>query len=214
MRISGPIAATLVIVACSSGDGGTPPQVFASLAVTSTATTINKTAPGNTAQLTATPKDARNNNIAGLPAATFTSGNQSAATVNATGLVTAVDIGTAIITASLTAGAVTQTGTLTITVQANPAAQNFPVAATAGNVFDPSAVTMRVGDMATWTFSGSHTVTFDGGPTPPANIGTAANPVSSGSVPRTFTVAGTYPYHCEIHGSATAGMRGSIVVNP
>ncbi|MFN2397879.1 MAG: Ig-like domain-containing protein [Gemmatimonadaceae bacterium] len=189
-------------------------QAFAKLTVAPATATINKSAPGNTVQLTATPQDARNNNITGLPPATFSSSNQNAATVNtSSGLVTAVDVGTATITASLTAGTVTQTGTSAITVQTNPGQQNVNVA-TVGNTFDPVSVTVRVGDQVTWTFNAAHTVTFNAGPSPPANIGTAAAPVSSGSVARTFSAAGTYTYHCELHGTATTGMRGTVIVNP
>lgn len=190
-------------------------QAFASLAVAPPTATISKTAPGNTTvQLTATPKDARGNNIAGLPAATFTSDNTAAATVgSSSGLVTAVDVGTAVITALLTSGTVTQTGTSTITVQSTPAGQTFDVTA-AGVTFTPAALTITLADQVRWNFSNPHTVTFDGGPSPPPDIGTAANPQASGSVTRAFSVAGTYPYHCELHGTATTGMRGTIIVNP
>jgi hypothetical protein len=46
----------------------------------------------------------------------------------------------------------------------------------------------------------THNVTFDDG----SNI---ASPVQdSGSSNRTFSAAGTYKYHCVIHGSAMSGM--------
>ena len=45
-----------------------------------------------------------------------------------------------------------------------------------------------------------HTVTFDADTT----IMSAFQ--SSGTYARTFTVAGTYPYHCSIHGKAMTGV--------
>ena len=35
---------------------------------------------------------------------------------------------------------------------------------------------------------------------------------SSGTYTRAFATAGTFPYHCTIHGSATSGMRGTVTV--
>ena len=35
---------------------------------------------------------------------------------------------------------------------------------------------------------------------------------SSGTYQRTFADAGSFPYHCTIHGTATSGMRGSVTV--
>lgn len=71
------------------------------------------------------------------------------------------------------------------------------------NVFDPSATAVPVGTTVTWTWIGSvgHNVTFDDG----AHSATQA----TGSYARTFTVAGTYRYHCTIHGTA---MSGSVTV--
>lgn len=67
------------------------------------------------------------------------------------------------------------------------------------NVFDPSATTVPVGTTVTWTWIGSvgHNVTFDDG----AHSATQA----TGSYVRTFTAAGSYRYHCTIHGLAMSG---------
>lgn len=35
---------------------------------------------------------------------------------------------------------------------------------------------------------------------------------SSGSNQRQFAAAGSYPFHCSIHGTPTSGMRGSVTV--
>ena len=71
------------------------------------------------------------------------------------------------------------------------------------NNFSPNATTVPVGSTITWTWGGSaaHNVTFNDGP--------ASQSQSSGSYQRTFTAAGTYPYHCTIHGAA---MSGTITV--
>lgn len=71
------------------------------------------------------------------------------------------------------------------------------------NSFSPSATTVPVGTTVTWTWNGSnqHNVTFDDG----AKSATQA----SGTFDRKFDVAGTYKYHCTIHGAA---MSGSVTV--
>jgi plastocyanin len=87
-------------------------------------------------------------------------------------------------------------------VACNATGAGTPVAI-AGNAFGPASVTVAVGGLVTWTNSDSisHTVTFDSGP----NCGTLG-----GGATQTvqFTVAGTYPYHCQIHPS----MKGTVVV--
>jgi plastocyanin len=72
--------------------------------------------------------------------------------------------------------------------------------------FSPATLTVAVGTTVTWKgVSGSHTVTSDAG-APMA----FDQPISQGgTVTVTFTVAGTYHYHCSIHPS----MHGAIVVS-
>jgi len=73
-----------------------------------------------------------------------------------------------------------------------------------GSAFNPPTTTVHVGDTVTWTNRDAigHTSTSD----------TAKwdSPVlqNGGSFPFTFTVAGTFTYHCSIH----TFMKGSIVV--
>jgi plastocyanin len=74
------------------------------------------------------------------------------------------------------------------------------------DVFNPETSTVSAGATVTWTWNGSndHNVTWDGG-TP------AASPTqSSGTYSRTFPTAGTFDYHCTVHGAAA--MSGSVVV--
>ena len=67
------------------------------------------------------------------------------------------------------------------------------------NSFSPAATTVAPGTMVTWTWTGanSHNVTFDDGP--------ASATQQTGTYQRTFSTAGTYKYHCTIHGTAMSG---------
>jgi hypothetical protein len=81
------------------------------------------------------------------------------------------------------------------------------------NSFDPGTKTVAVGTDVKWawnscsgdSYSGQtcvgHSVTFDDGVTSPTQ--------DQGSFNRTFTAAGTYNYHCSVHGAA---MSGTITV--
>jgi plastocyanin len=83
-----------------------------------------------------------------------------------------------------------------------------------GQTFTPGALTVAKGSTVTWTWPAcdnsygygtcvSHSVVFDDG------SGTASPEQSSGSFARTFATAGTFNYHCGVHGMA---MNGQIVV--
>jgi plastocyanin len=70
--------------------------------------------------------------------------------------------------------------------------------------FSPKSLTVAVNTTVTWTNNDgiTHTVTSDSGVFDSGNLGAAA------TFSYTFTVPGTYPYHCNIHPDMTA----SIVV--
>jgi plastocyanin len=75
------------------------------------------------------------------------------------------------------------------------------------NTFDPSTLEVAQGASVVWAWSSggvTHNVTFDDGE--------QSGNRSDGTYTRTFATAGTFPYHCTIHGSATSGMRGSVTV--
>ena len=75
------------------------------------------------------------------------------------------------------------------------------------NDFDPSTLQVAAGSSVVWAWASgasTHNVTFDDGE--------ASGNRSSGTYSRTFATAGTYPYHCTLHGTATSGMRGSVTV--
>ena len=89
--------------------------------------------------------------------------------------------------------------------------------ATATSSSNPS-LTVATNIAVTWTNNSGgveHNVIFDA---PAAALavgaGSAGNiPLhTSGSNQRQFGSAGTFPFHCTIHGTATSGMRGSVVV--
>ena len=81
------------------------------------------------------------------------------------------------------------------------------------NYFDPTSTTVPVSTRVTWTWDAcgsdgyggqsctSHGIVFDDG--------TSSGTQTQGSWSRTFATAGTYKYHCPVHGSA---MAGAIVV--
>ncbi len=86
--------------------------------------------------------------------------------------------------------------------------------------YSPGTIPVSAGTTVKWTNTGmyGHTVTSDmpGG----FDSGTINGPMgdgyggmtAGGSFSHTFSSAGTYAYHCSIHGAAV--MHGTITVNP
>ena len=75
--------------------------------------------------------------------------------------------------------------------------------------FSPTTITVDPGEAVCWTWAGTaiqHNIRADDG-----SYGSGP-PVDGGTFQRTFSEPGTYGYHCQVHGSPTAGMRGTIVV--
>lgn len=180
------------------GDGGTGPAVFTTLSVTPTSATV---LVGGTQALTATARDQNNGSLSGL-AVTYTSNNAAIATVSTGGVVTGVAVGTTSIAVSGTVGSVTKTANVDVAVVVpGPTAS---VDATTSNSFRPPSVAITKGGTVTWSFAALHNVTFDTQGAP-GNIADRA----TGSASLTFPNAGTYEYHCTIHGSS---MSGTVVV--
>jgi len=73
--------------------------------------------------------------------------------------------------------------------------------------FAPQSITVAAGTEITWTNKDAapHTVTSDDG-----KFASSGNLAQGETYKVTFTTAGTYPYHCEIHPAMTA----TVIVNP
>jgi plastocyanin len=72
--------------------------------------------------------------------------------------------------------------------------------------FSPSSITIKAGTTVTWTnnVEALHTVTADDGSFNSGDL------TYYKTYSRTFSAAGTFPYHCAHH----ANMKGTVVVNP
>jgi plastocyanin len=81
--------------------------------------------------------------------------------------------------------------------------------------FQPSTIVLVIGvnNSVTWTNQDTtdHTATFTSAPAgvTPASVSAGDVPPGSSSAPITFTVAGTYMYHCQFH---PGWMRGTVIV--
>jgi len=131
--VTGATAGSATITATSEGKSGT-----STITVTAVPVASVTVSPGSasmqvsqTVQLTATPKDANGNPLPGR-AVSWTSSNTSVATVDGSGLVTGVTIGSATITATSEG----QSGTASITVS------NVPVASVS---VSPATAAIQVG---------------------------------------------------------------------
>jgi len=184
--------------------GGTtdPTPVFSAVVVSSV---WHSVIVGSSIPLTAIAKDQNGATFSGAPAPTWTSSNETAATVNASGVVTGVAEGTSTISASVTAGGVTHVGTLQILVVSDTNPVTYHVTATTGQAFTPETLAVHSNRpvTVTWTFQSlAHTVTWD-------SAGVADIPATANAqVSRKFTNFGVWSYHCSIH----PNMTGTIVV--
>ena len=107
------------------------------------------------------------------------------------------------------------TGSITPPVSRNAPPSSDPnTVVVSNNQYTPAAKTVAVGTSIQWNWSSctpngaygdevctDHTVTFDDGVT--------SSTQSSGAYTRSFTAAGTYKYHCKVHGLA---MSGTVIV--
>jgi len=75
--------------------------------------------------------------------------------------------------------------------------------------FNPATLNVTAGATVTWTNKDgvTHTVTYSSGP----DSAFSASVPAGATFQHTFSTAGTYQYYCQIHGTPTTGMRGSVV---
>ncbi|HEY2066004.1 MAG TPA: plastocyanin/azurin family copper-binding protein [Gemmatimonadaceae bacterium] len=78
------------------------------------------------------------------------------------------------------------------------------------NAFTPSTLTVPVGSKVTWTWNSCSDNTYGTGTCVTHSIvwdadGSGSGLLSQGTYDRTFAAAGTYAYHCGVHGAAMAG---------
>ena len=200
--------ATLLIVAgtggACGGENGPGPgpetPVLTTLEVTPATATLFTVAPGNTATLTVVAKDQNGGTMSGLGSPAFSSANGAVASVAGDGTVTALAAGTAGITASLTAGGVTKTGTTTVTAQA---ASSAAAVTTPSLAFSPATADVSAGGAVTWTFGSiTHNVTFT-----TAGAPAGVPDLQDGSAARTFPNNGAFSYRCTIHPQMTGSVR-------
>jgi plastocyanin len=117
--------------------------------------------------------------------------------------------GTTPITASTPTTAATSTPTATATQAGNAQTVMIITNSSGSFAFSPATLTIKAGTTVTWknTTAASHTVTSDDGKT--FDSGTS-KPLAAqtGTFSFTFTSAGTFAYHCEIH----PFMKATIIV--
>ena len=129
---------TAVITATSEGRSGTASITVTPVPVASVDVSLSPSSipVGGTASATATPRDAGGTALTGRTV-TWSSGTPGVATVSASGVVTAVSVGTAVITATSEG----RSGTATITVTSEDEAGHLLVTVTTGGRDDGRVVT-------------------------------------------------------------------------
>lgn len=187
----------------SSTHSVTVAQEFDALVLTPNPGTVNV---GSTLQMNAVGNDPGGSPLSSIGAVTFTSSDDTKATVNGSGLVSGVAIGDVEITAEATVGSVTLSSVADVSVTNTTFPSTADVTATTNQAFIPQNVDISQGGEVTWTFQSlGHNVTFGSQAGAPTNIGTSQNTTAS----RTFNTVGTFNYSCTIH----PGMSGSVDVH-
>jgi len=192
MRRTLALAGTMLLLVACGEDVSGPGSI--SVLVSSPFTSV---AVGQSVQLTATARDANGSVVSG--AVTWTSSSPAVAGVGPTGLFSALSVGQATITAGISGA----TGSLMMTVTANPSGS--ATVSMPGFSFVPFTTTINVGGTVIYEFGDvAHNVIFNRVTGAPADIQATRNQ----KVSRTFPVAGTFPYDCTLH----PGMSGGGVV--
>jgi len=224
--VAGPQSAQATL----SGASGSP-ITFTATAAAGEPTTLaeaggnNQTGQINTALAPVQAKvtDEFGNAVAGVDVAWSATGATVAAPVvpsNGSGIsAAAVTLGGTAGPITITAAANDLTGaaltgspvTFSATATEQPPPSTDANVAVINNSFSPASLTISAGTTVVWTWNSSaqnHNVAPAA--SEPARSG---NPVNGPHTYQyTFNTPGTFVYFCEVHGTATAGMRGTIIV--
>ncbi len=224
--VAGPQSAQATL----SGASGSP-ITFTATAAAGEPTTLaeaggnNQTGQINTALAPVQAKvtDEFGNGVAGVDVAWSATGATVAAPVvpsNGSGIsAAAVTLGGTAGPITITAAANDLTGaaltgspvTFSATATEQPPPSTNANVAVINNSFSPASLTISAGTTVVWTWNASaqnHNVAPAA--SEPARSG---NPVNGPHTYQyTFNTPGTFVYFCEVHGTATVGMRGTIIV--
>ena len=200
-------ARAVLCTASAAACGGSPPiepdpPVFTAVDVIPDTATLFTIAPETSIKLRAVAKDQEGATMEEVGPAEFTSAAGAVATAAGDGTITAVSPGTAVITATMTAGDVTRSANATVTVRVPPT----DAAVTAPDFqFLPQVVDVAAGGVVSWTMGGHyHDVVFSD-PNAPEDI----EPSRMTTLSRAFPIPGSFGYRCLIH----AGMVGLVRVH-
>lgn len=206
-------AGTVTITSAADGKSGTIALTVASGAgVLSTVgvTLLDGTIEiGNYTQATVRGTDATGATLPlGTRAVTWTSSNPSVATVDASGYVNAIGVGTVDIRVSVADGTTPRTSSARLTVTGIAGA---PINASVGMLperFSPFQTTVKQGGTVSFVFGSIiHNVIWNRTRTgAPTDINNNANV----TIARTFPTVGVFDFTCTLH----AGMDGQIIVTP
>jgi plastocyanin len=202
------VAGLSAIVACggSGGDGTTtppPPQTVQSISLSRTSALIE---PTETVTITATPRDGSGNPVSGKTV-TWLASPSGTVTLTPNGnsvTVTGSSLGSAQVTATVdqvTSPAANVNVTNSIPLTGDVSVGN------GGDLFSPNQLDLKAGGTVTYTWFGTHNVTFGN---TPATVPNSGNKNSGDTFQVTFPQAGVYSYQCTLH----PGMTGSVTVHP
>ena len=200
-------AVLLAIPAAIACGGSSPPSqpdppVLTTVDLIPDTATLFTVPPGTSVKLAAVGRDQDGVALSGAGPAQFSSAADGVATTGSDGTVSAVSPGTAVITATMSAGEITRSGTATVTVRVPPLAAAVQAPS---RRFEPVVVDIAAGGVVTWTIGDiPHDVVFTT-PNAPENV----QPTSNAAVSREFPTSGDFAYHCLIH----SGMNGTVRVH-